>query len=252
MLVTIRPVGGCVRDELAGKPTKDWDFNVEIPALVGEPVEVGFEAMRAHLVAQGFEIFVETPEMVTIRARFPRTDPRHAKLTADFRLCRTEGPYSDGRRPDWVKVGTLTEDLGNRDFTVNAMCRGTDGALIDLFGGEQDLADMMLRCVGNPLDRFREDPLRVMRALRFAVTKGFTLDRELSMALCRGDVAKAVAEVSIERREEELRMMFQFDTIATLELFNEITPELRDAALSGVKLNPTHKRRLPNSQGGTE
>lgn len=246
MHMTFRKVGGCVRDQLLGVPTKDIDFSVEIPSLVGVNAATGFNAMREELEARGFHIFVETPEHGTIRAQFPRGHELRGVTTADFVLCRKEGPYSDGRRPDFCDVGTLTDDLNRRDFTVNAMAEGTDGSIIDLHGGQDDLRAMILRCVGNPLDRMREDALRAMRAIRFAVTKGFQLDPVLSGVLGRGDVAKALAAISTDRREKELRLMFQHDTLFAMDVLNhEVTPEFRDAAFAGIKLNPTTKRRLP-------
>lgn len=247
----MRKVGGCVRDDLLGLRTKDIDFSVEAPALVGRPAEEGFNALREHLEREGFHIFVETPEHLTIRAQFPRGHALRGVMTADFVLCRREGPYSDGRRPDFVHVGTLADDLARRDFTVNAMAEDVDGTVIDLFGGQEDLATRTLRCVGDPFDRFREDALRVLRALRFIVVKDFEPAPSLSHAVQSDEVIEAVAAVSVERREHELRLMFQHDTIATLEMLqHRIRPELCAAAMSGIKLNPTTKRRLP-SEGPT-
>lgn len=242
-------VGGAVRDELMGIRSKDVDFAVEIPALVGQDASVGFATMRRFLVAEGFEIFVETPEFLTIRARFPKGDDRRKRTTADFVLCRKDGTYTDGRRPDAVTVGTLADDLARRDFTVNAMARSTEGHVIDLFGGQEDLNNMMLRCVGDPLDRLQEDALRAMRALRFVVCKGFTLSGFLVSAMHSDEVIEALAQISVERREHELRLMFQHDTLATLDLLGQIGLDLRDAAMNGIKLNPTHKRRLSAPEG---
>jgi tRNA nucleotidyltransferase/poly(A) polymerase len=248
MTIRLFEVGGCVRDAILGIPTKDIDYSVEIPDLVGQSVTRGFDTMRHFLVNEGFEIFVETPEHMTIRARFPKGHPQRGRTTADFVLCRIEGPYSDGRRPDWVKVGTLADDLRRRDFTVNAMARDEDGSIIDLHRGQADLERMVLRCVGDPRDRLREDALRAMRALRFVVCKGFTLDRELDLAIHSEPVTQALREISVERREHELRLMFQHDTLATLDALASIGHSLRDAAMHGIKLNPTHKRRLPTPE----
>lgn len=251
MNVCMYLVGGCVRDELLGLKTKDIDFSVEIADLEGAPIDVGFAAMREHLEREGFHIFVETPEFLTIRAHFPKDHPEHGRTTADFVLCRQEGPYSDGRRPDWVKVGRLTHDLARRDFTVNAMARTEKShILIDLHDGQRDLETMTLRCVGDPMERFREDALRVMRAMRFMVCKGFHFDGDLLYAMNTDEVIDALAEISVERREHELRLMFQHDTLRTMELLTGASPvrisyKLRYAAFDGLKLNPTTKRRLP-------
>lgn len=245
--IRLLEVGGVVRDSLLNVRTKDIDYAVEIPYMVGQDAILGFDTMREFLVNQGFEIFVETPDFLTIRARFPRSDPRRASTTADFVLCRSEGPYSDGRRPDYVRVGTLQDDLGRRDFTVNALARDEDGYIVDLHHGVRDLRDRVLRCVGDPYDRMREDALRAMRALRFCITKGFRMPVELQRVINDGLTVEALARISVERREHELRLCFQHDTLYTLRWLcsTMFSDAFREAALLGIKLNPTHKRRLP-------
>ena len=109
----IYQVGGSLRDECLGRPCKDFDFSVEAPS---------YEAMREHLVQDGYTIFLEKPEYLTIRARFPKGHPQE-RVCADFVLCRKDGFYSDGRRPDTVEPGTIYDDLARRDFTMNAMAR---------------------------------------------------------------------------------------------------------------------------------
>ena len=176
------PVGGCVRDSLLGRTPEDWDV-----------------ATSAR------------PEV--IQALFARTVPtglRHGTVTVlldgmamEVTAFRREGGYSDGRRPDRVVFGVdLLEDLARRDFTINAMALLPDGAISDPFGGQADLTAGLIRCVGDPETRFREDALRMLRAVRFAAQLGFTLEEKTANALARG--AKGLDQVSGERVRAEL------------------------------------------------
>lgn len=157
------PVGGGVRDLLLGRAPTDWD--VATSAL---------------------------PEQTVVL--FPAAVPtglRHGTVTVptesgpiEVTTFRRESAYSDGRHPDSVSfVPNLSDDLSRRDFTVNAMALGADSSMIDLFGGLDDLAAGVLRCVGNPAARFEEDRLRMFRALRFAAQLDFILHPSLLAAL---------------------------------------------------------------------
>lgn len=241
MTIELYEVGGCVRDGLLGIPTKDIDFTVVAPS---------YADMRAFLVDTGFEIFLETPEYLTIRARFPRLIvderiPRRFTMeknlpTADFVLARKEGAYSDGRRPDEVIAGTLLDDLGRRDFTVNALARDFEGTLIDPFGGVYDLEHGLLRAVGNAENRIREDALRALRAIRFHITKGFFWDGELEAALMSEWLPPLLASVSAERRREELDKCFKVNTMRTLDILASLPVEFRQAVFKdGLRLKPT-------------
>jgi tRNA nucleotidyltransferase/poly(A) polymerase len=225
-------VGGFIRDELLGKHSKDRDCTVVIEGAGDDlSVEDGFALMRDHLVAEGFTIFVEQPEHGTIRAN----PPAKGDLPADFVLAREDGPYSDGRRPDWVKIGTLASDLDRRDFTLNALARevGTD-VIIDRHNGLADLEAGVLRFVGDPADRIREDALRVMRAVRFSVTKGFTFAPETTEALADPAVPELLAAISEERRAGELRQMFAHaGTSVVLDVLSGLPTDLRDAMFAG-------------------
>ncbi|UVG35243.1 tRNA nucleotidyltransferase [Microbacterium phage Cece] len=235
-------VGGAVRDELLGLPSKDLDYTVTVDGV--GTVEDAWDAMRDHLSSEGFHIFLETPEYQTIRAKFPKGH-EHEKITADFVLARKEGPYSDGRRPDWVKPGTLEDDLRRRDFTVNALAKAEDGTIIDLFGGQDDLSRMILRAVGDPKDRLLEDPLRAYRALRFAITKGFKIDYLLRVAMRTVSILdKMESSVAAERIKDELHRAFAHDPTGTiLMLANEYPYLLGIMERKGIWLRPTLEKR---------
>lgn len=250
-------VGGAVRDEILGVPSKDIDFTV---VLEDEFYEDGydrrgntpFEAMTLELKRQGFKIFLETPEYLTVRAQFPdyKTARRFAgdhvggRITADFVLARRESDYTDGRRPDVVIPGTLEDDLARRDFSMNAIAKDSDGNLIDPFNGVEDIRDAIIRAVGDPYERLREDALRAVRAIRFAVTKGFTIEPQLRYALEYKFVTDAIRnKISDERIDVELSKMFRYDTVASLKILNQF-PCLTDAIFSGtVSLDATMKLR---------
>lgn len=156
-------VGGCVRDALRGKPCDDVDITTnatprEVTAVFGEKniIETG--------LAHG---------TVTVK-------PQMAEVTT----YRTEGKYTDHRHPDQVTfVRSLREDLKRRDFTINAMAMDCRGNLEDPFGGQEDLKNNIIRAVGDPAERFDEDPLRILRALRFASVLGFAIEENTAKAL---------------------------------------------------------------------
>lgn len=236
-------VGGCIRDELLGLKSKDIDFSVDLSDEDVPGVVEGFMFMRDYMNDNGYTIFDEQPGFVTIRAKFPKDSPESG-TDADFVLCRKDGPYSDGRRPDWVDLGTIEDDLARRDFTVNAMAQplGSD-EIIDLFGGKQDLEDRLIRFVGDPRQRIVEDALRVMRAFRFCVTKKFRLEAETKAALRSIASANLLKEISEERRAAELDKMFKTDTVGTLDLLATLPRPLVEAMFAGrVRLTPTLKR----------
>lgn len=213
-------VGGCVRDSFLGVHSKDIDFSVEAPS---------FKAMREHFQNEGFRIFVENEEFLTIRARFPETSDT-PNLCADFVMCRKDGYYSDGRRPDEVIPGTLFDDLSRRDFTINAIAKDVEtGQIIDPFNGIQDIQKKIIRCVGNPIDRFHEDSLRVLRALRFSITKGFEIHESIFETFEMTTLHSKLKNVSCERKREELTKMFAKDTLASMELIVSLPKGLKES-----------------------
>lgn len=204
-------IGGCVRDELMGVSSKDVDFVVIAPS---------FEAMRERIVEEGFTIFLDTPEFFTIRAGVPKDHPLRARTRdADFVWARKDSATSDGRRPDFVEPGTLLDDQARRDFSMNAIARDPfTGELIDPFGGVQDIKDGIIRFVGRPEDRIREDGLRVMRGFRFMITKGMTLDSLTAEAMHSDLAIEMLGKVSIERMQVELDKMLNHDMERTMDL----------------------------------
>jgi tRNA nucleotidyltransferase/poly(A) polymerase len=221
-----------------GIKSKDLDYTTVLSGnedgwrLTTDP----FKVMVHELNQRGYKIFVENPEFLTARAQTP-----DRKETADFVLARSESDYTDGRRPDKVEIGNLYTDLARRDFTVNAIAKDQDGSLIDPFDGVQDIKDRIIRCVGDPYERFEEDALRILRAMRFAVTKGFKVDWDTALAM--RDKSATIAGVSAERVREELTKMFNADPMKTIQVLREmdILPIIFGM---GINFQPTMKQKV--------
>ena len=249
-------VGGCVRDELLGIKSKDIDFSVVLSpedfgvASLQVVTRDPFEFMVTSLSDQGVKIFRDKEnvpigaEFFTARGQAPKDFPVHPGRALDFVLARKESGYSDGRRPDKVEIGTLMDDLQRRDFTMNAIAKDSEGNLIDPFNGAQDINERVIRAVGNAFDRLNEDALRALRALRFSVTKGFRIDREVQFAMESAAVLNKIENViSDERIKDELSTMFKFDTLGSLSALQSF-PALTRAVFSGrVSLDSTLKQR---------
>lgn len=159
---------------------------------------------------------------------------------ADFVLPRIDGSYADGRRPDSVSVGTLADDLARRDFTMNAISIDENGDYIDPYNGRDDIANRLIRCVGVAHDRFHEDALRLLRAIRFSITKGFGFHLDVHKCLMDVSLAERLASnVTEERKREELHRCFAADTPETLNLLRQY-PLICDAVFRGkMWLKPT-------------
>lgn len=242
----IYKAGGCLRDEYMGLPIKDWDFAVELDRSHGT-IEDNFKYMVGALQDSGYTIFVSTPEFVTVRAHFPRGHEQFGKTTADFVLCRKDGFSSDNRRPDEVFVGTLWDDLARRDFTCNAMAQrmGTD-EIIDPFHGRDDIDNKLLRFVGNPMTRIREDALRALRGLRFTITKGFEFDGSSALAIYSEETAELLSAVDIQRVRDELLKMFRHNSLDSMTLLGAIPHWTKDAIFrdNKIKLLPALGRKI--------
>ena len=158
-------VGGCVRDALLGVAPKDWDV-----CTAATPEEMQRVFALCHVVETGL---------------------KHGTLTVvvnhvpyEVTTFRVDGDYTDHRHPDQVRfVADVREDLARRDFTINAMAYHPDAGLVDAFHGQEDLAAGIIRCVGEPEQRFGEDALRILRALRFASVYGFALEERTARAV---------------------------------------------------------------------
>ncbi len=234
----IYEVGGAVRDELMGHQTAsaDVDFAVEIPT---------FKELETALKDMGFTLLRVKPEFLTIRAMAPKGSRLGAKnRIADFVMCRKEGSYSDGRHPDEVEPGTIYDDLRRRDFTINAMARDLEtGDIIDPHNGKKDLKDRILRFVGDPMMRITEDGLRVLRALRFWVTKELVMEARTQAAIQSPQAAAMIHLVSTDRVREELHKMFSYNTLLALQALNSQPLNIRAAIFrDGLWLEPTTKQ----------
>ena len=206
--------GGCVRDALLGLEPKDYDV-----ATDARPEQVVALFPRSQAVGAHFGVVVV------------RTGPDHVEV-ATF---RTDGSYKDGRRPEEVTYSTPEEDAQRRDFTVNGIFQdpATD-EVIDFVGGQADLAAKVLRAIGNPAERFREDHLRLMRAVRFAATLGWEIE-PATWAAVKAE-APALAKISIERtRDEFIKIMLHPNRVRGLDLLDKsglltcIIPEMEAA-----------------------
>lgn len=182
-------VGGCVRDTLLSRTPGDWDITTS-----AEPEE--------------------------IKRIFPRTVDtglQHGTVTViknrkgyEVTTYRIDGEYHDGRHPDSVEfTKNLTEDLKRRDFTINAMAYSHETGIVDVFGGMDDLKAGIIRCVGSPTERFSEDALRILRAIRFSGQLNFEIEEETLNAV--GALAPNLLKVSRERIQTELTKLLLSD-----------------------------------------
>jgi tRNA nucleotidyltransferase/poly(A) polymerase len=238
-------VGGCVRDEILGLKSKDVDY-VAVPSeeLLKDvsSAHTMFGILEEYLKVEGFEIFLVTPDCFTIRAKFPKEHKYQG--VADFVMARKEVGYVPETRQPIVVPGTLYDDLERRDFTLNALAKDEDGTIIDYFDGMWALEARMLI---TPLDSritMLDDPLRLLRAFRFSITKNFVISpRVWETCLMDSVVDKLDKVVSQERIRDEVYKMMKHNTIKTLDLFydiNRINPKLIEIMFGrGMWLKPT-------------
>ena len=195
-------VGGCVRDCILGKMPHNWDITTsakpqEVKALFKKTFDTGIEHGTVTVVMHG-----ENYEVTTYRV---------------------DGKYEDGRHPKQVTfTASLEEDLKRRDFTINAMAYNPSQGMVDLFGGMDDLQQGIIRAVGNPTERFSEDALRMLRAVRFAAQLNFTIEEETYRAIA--DRASTLDRISAERIQVELVKM----------ICSENPGKIRDAYKTGL------------------
>lgn len=182
-------VGGCVRDSILGRKPNDWDVTTsalpeQVKALFQRTVDTGLRhgTVTVLLGKEGFEVTT----------------------------YRIDGEYLDGRHPEKVTfTDLLTEDLCRRDFTINAMAYNEERGLVDAYGGEDDLKAGVIRCVGEPEERFREDALRILRAVRFAAQLNFSIEPETLLAAKK--LSGSLSKISAERIREELMKLILSD-----------------------------------------
>ena len=235
-------VGGCVRDLLLKKEPKDWDI-----ATNAKPEEIQKVFKNSFYENRFFTVTV-------------RTESREPALKEiEITTYRSDSGYKDRRRPEEVHYAkTIEVDLSRRDFTVNALALKLEDSkkpaktlplrssivLVDPFEGQQDLKAKLLRAVGNPDERFKEDALRMMRAVRLAAVLGFTIEEKTKNAI--QEDAKLLQQISKERVRDELvkivdcdRAMEGIEALRELKLLQYIAPELQEGY--GVSQNKHHK-----------
>jgi len=227
-------VGGCVRDLLRSHPPKDYDVATDAhPDAVMRIFPKAF-GVGAHFGVVLVPLRVAGDEIVT-----------------EVATLRSDGAYSDGRRPDAVRyTDDPKQDVLRRDFTINGMLLDVDryfatgdanGAVLDFVGGRADLRDGVVRAIGQPMRRFTEDKLRMLRAVRFAARFGFMIERETHAAI--RVLAPEIAQVSRERTRDELNRMLTegraamaFRLLDATGLLAQVLPEV--AAMKGVAQPP--------------
>ncbi len=198
-------VGGCVRDACLGVEPKDWDITTsakpeEVKALFKRTIDTGIEhgTVTVMIERQGYEVTT----------------------------YRIDGKYKDGRHPEEVVfTPSLEEDLKRRDFTINAMAYNESAGLVDLYGGMDDLKAKRIRCVGDAAQRFREDALRILRALRFSAQLGFDISEETKSAIL--EIRDNLKLISKERIREELNKLLLSDEPEKISLVHNF-------ALAGI------------------
>lgn len=217
-------VGGCVRDSLLRREPNDWDITTsakpeEVKKLFKRTVDTGIKhgTVTVLIGSEGYEVTT----------------------------YRVDGEYLDGRHPEKVEfTSSLKEDLRRRDFTVNAMAYNDKDGLVDIFGGIEDLQNGVIRCVGDPYERFSEDALRLLRAIRFAAQLGYTIDSRTYDAVC--ELSSTLAKVSAERIQAELVKILTsphpelIRTAYETGLTRTFIPEL-DSCFECEQNNPHHR-----------
>lgn len=213
--------GGCVRDLLLGRKPQDYDI-----ATDAKPEEVR-------------KIF---PATVEVGAQFGVTLVILEGEPFEVATFRYDGPYLDGRRPSHVRFASMREDILRRDFTINGMMYDPlEDRVIDLVGGRRDLERGLVRAIGDPRERFEEDRLRMVRAVRFAASLGFRIEENTFRAV--QSQASAITRISWERIGEEITRILTeggakrgFELLDATNLLQPILPEVD--ALKGVEQSP--------------
>ena len=216
-------VGGCVRDSILGRVPDDWDITTS-----AKPEDV--KRLFTHTVDTGIQ-----HGTVTVLIK---------KEGYEVTTYRIDGEYEDGRHPKEVNfTSLLSEDLRRRDFTINAMAYNDRNGLVDLFGGREDLKNGMIRCVGEPRERFEEDALRIMRAVRFSAQLGYEIENGTKEAI--KELAHTLERISVERIRVELVKLLVSDhpeyvlKLYEMGLTKVFLPEF-DTMMDTPQNNPHH------------
>lgn len=220
-------VGGCVRDFLRGIEPKDWDITTN-----GKPHEI------QKIFPESF--YTNTFGTVTVKTNSKNPALKNVEITT----YRMDINYSDKRHPDKIKfTSSLKEDLARRDFTINAMAMAIDGCIIDPFNGQKDLKNKLVRAAGDANERFNEDALRMLRAIRFAVQLGFKIEEATFKAIKK--ISSLLEKISKERIRDEFIKMILSDRpdeailkLRDTNLINYVIPELTRGI--GVGQNKHH------------
>ena len=217
-------VGGCVRDCLLGRNPSDWDVTtsakpLEVKEVFGHTIDTGIQhgTVTVMLEREGFEVTT----------------------------YRIDGEYEDSRHPrEVIFTANLIEDLKRRDFTINAFAYNDKSGIVDAFHGMKDLSEGMIRCVGEASERFEEDALRILRAVRFSAQLGFTIAEETKAAI--KILAPTLCHISAERIQAELVKLLMSDHPDAMRdayafgITKVVLPEL-DAAFETRQQNPHHQ-----------
>lgn len=177
-------VGGCVRDSLLGSSPADWDITTSALPEETEKVFEGFRIIETGIKHGTVTVLID-------------------KMPLEITTYRVDGAYSDNRHPDSVSfTRNLKDDLSRRDFTVNALAYNPETGIVDCFGGQDDLNNRTIRCVGNADERFNEDALRILRAIRFSSVLGFKIENKTSESVFKNKLL--LNNIAAERIRVEL------------------------------------------------
>lgn len=220
-------VGGCVRDLIMERKPKDWDVTTN-----AKPEEIIplFEKTVYENTFGTVGVVLSLPMGSAQGAR----ESGEEKVIVEVTPYRTEAKYSDFRHPDEVKFSdNIEDDLKRRDFTINALAMNTHDNIKDMFGGLKDIKDKVIRAVGEPADRFHEDALRMLRAIRFSTQLNFAVSYETIQAIIED--SKLIKNISFERIRDEFTKIIMSDDpvigiglLQKLGLLKYIIPELEE------------------------
>lgn len=221
-------VGGCVRDSLLGIPAKDWDITTNAPPVRLQTI---FDKTIPTGIKHGTITVVINSEYIEVTT------------------YRIDGDYIDGRHPSGVIfTSSLEEDLSRRDFTINAMAYNHLQGLKDPFNGQKDLDNNLIKCVGDANLRFKEDALRMLRAIRFSAQLNFAIESDTFQAICENNLL--IKKISMERVKDEFsKILVSSKPSSGIRFFNEsgllkhIIPEL-EKSVDFDQRNPHHNKNI--------